>query len=97
MKDPILNPIHPGEILREDFLAPLGISQNRLAKDIHVPLRRINEVARQRRGIVRLKWCAFRAVKVRFPAVREMAVGYGTLTAAWRHVVGSKGEGTASP
>src|SRR6266480_1898999 len=36
-------PIHPGEILREEFLIPLGISQYRLAKEIHVPARRINE------------------------------------------------------
>src|SRR5439155_377753 len=51
MKDPALNPIHPGEILLEDFLKPLGISQYRLAKDIHVALRRINEIALRRRGI----------------------------------------------
>src|SRR6266446_4507477 len=51
MKDPALNPVHPGEILLEDFLKPLGISQYRLAKDIHVPLRRINEVVLGRRGI----------------------------------------------
>ena len=37
-------PIHPGEILREEFLVPLGISQYRLAKEIHVPARRINEI-----------------------------------------------------
>jgi len=46
-----LNPVHPGEILLEDFLKPLQISQYRLAKDIHVPLRRINEVVLGRRGI----------------------------------------------
>lgn len=51
MKDPALNPIHPGEILAEDFLKPMSISQYRLAKDIHVPLRRVNEIGRQRRGI----------------------------------------------
>ena len=51
MKDPALNPVHPGEILLEDFLKPLGISQYRLAKHIHVPLRRINEIALGRRGI----------------------------------------------
>jgi len=51
MKDPALNPVHPGEILLEDFLRPLGISQYRLAKDIHVPLRRVNEIALGRRGI----------------------------------------------
>jgi addiction module HigA family antidote len=51
MKDRILNPVHPGEILLEDFLKPLGISQYRLAKDIHVPARRVNEIALGRRGI----------------------------------------------
>ena len=51
MKDPALNPVHPGEILLEDFLKPLGISQYRLAKDVHVPLRRINEIVLRRRGI----------------------------------------------
>jgi addiction module HigA family antidote len=51
MKDPALNPVHPGEILLQDFLEPLGISQYRLAKDVHVPLRRINEIALGRRGI----------------------------------------------
>ena len=44
-------PIHPGEILREEFLVPLGISQYRLAKEIHVPPRRINEIFLEKRGI----------------------------------------------
>ncbi|PIY21402.1 MAG: addiction module antidote protein, HigA family [Deltaproteobacteria bacterium CG_4_10_14_3_um_filter_60_8] len=44
-------PIHPGEILREEFLLPFGISQNRLAKEIHVPARRINEIVLEKRGI----------------------------------------------
>jgi antitoxin HigA-1 len=51
MKDPILNPVHPGEVLLEDFLKPLGLSQYRLAHDLHVPLRRINEIVLRRRGI----------------------------------------------
>jgi addiction module HigA family antidote len=46
-----LPPIHPGEILREEFLSPLGISQYRLAKDTSVPPRRINEIVRGRRSI----------------------------------------------
>ena len=46
-----LEPIHPGEVLREEFLVPLGISQYRLAKDISVPPRRINEIARGQRSI----------------------------------------------
>jgi len=46
-----LPPIHPGEILREDFMKPLGISMNRLALDLRVPVTRIAEIVRQRRGI----------------------------------------------
>src|SRR6187401_3237689 len=44
-------PIHPGEILAEEFLAPLGITQYRLAKDISVPPRRINEIVKGLRAI----------------------------------------------
>ena len=44
-------PIHPGEILNEEFLKPLGISQYRLAKAINVPPRRINEIVHRSRAI----------------------------------------------
>lgn len=44
-------PIHPGEILLKEFLEPLEISQYRVAKDISVPPRRINEIVHGRRGI----------------------------------------------
>jgi len=46
-----LPPIHPGEILLEEFLVPLGISQYRLAKDISVSARRINEIVHGQRSI----------------------------------------------
>ena len=46
-----LSPIHPGEILMEEFLEPMGISQYRLAKDINVPPRRINEIVLGKRAI----------------------------------------------
>lgn len=46
-----LSPIHPGEILLEEFLEPTGISQYRLAKDISVPARRINEIVHGKRSI----------------------------------------------
>ena len=46
-----MKPVHPGEVLAEDFLAPMGISQYRLAKELHVSLRRINEIVLGRRGI----------------------------------------------
>lgn len=44
-------PIHPGEILQEEFLKPMGISQYRLAQDIGVPAMRINKIVREERGI----------------------------------------------
>jgi len=46
-----LNNVHPGEILLEEFLNPLGVSQNRLANAIGVPPRRINEIVLGKRGI----------------------------------------------
>ncbi len=45
------DPIHPGEILLEEFLIPLGVSQYELAKDIDVPARRINEIVHGKRAI----------------------------------------------
>ena len=46
-----MRPIHPGEILREDFLKPLGMSANALAKALNVAAPRINDVVRERRGV----------------------------------------------
>jgi antitoxin HigA-1 len=43
--------IHPGEILREDFMRPLGLSMNKLALDLHVPVTRVAEIVHERRGI----------------------------------------------
>jgi len=51
MKQKKLPPIHPGEILKGEFLEPMGISQYRLAKDISVPPRRINEIVHGKRSI----------------------------------------------
>ncbi len=51
MAKKILEPIHPGEILMEEFLKPMDISQYRLAKDINVPARRINEIVHGKRSI----------------------------------------------
>ena len=45
------SPIHPGEVLREDFLIPLGLSEYRVAKDIGVPPRRINEIVKGKRSL----------------------------------------------
>ena len=44
-------PVHPGEILLEEYLIPMGISQYRLSKEISVPARRINEIVHGKRGI----------------------------------------------
>src|SRR5947208_16717024 len=46
-----LAPVHPGEVLHEEFLSPLGLSQYRLAKETSVPPRRINEIVRGLRSI----------------------------------------------
>jgi len=57
-----LKPVTPGELLREEFLAPLGISQYRLAKEIGVPAQRIGEIVAGRRAITAdtdLRLCRF--------------------------------------
>ena len=46
-----LPPVHPGEVLLEEFLQPLGISQNRLARDLGVPAQRINDIVRKNRTV----------------------------------------------
>ncbi len=51
MKHKLLDPIHPGEILLEDFLRPLGVSINRLAREIAVPPGRISEIVHGKRAI----------------------------------------------
>ncbi len=51
MTDEKLHPVHPGEVLLEEFLIPMNLSQNRLALDIRVPARRINEIVLGKRRI----------------------------------------------
>src|SRR5437764_3919902 len=51
MKRNKLPPIHPGELLREEFMKPRGLSQNALARALNVPPRRINEIVLEKRGI----------------------------------------------
>ena len=51
MAEDKLNPVHPGEVLLEEFLKPMGLSQNRVAIDIGVPARRINEIVLGKRRI----------------------------------------------
>lgn len=50
-EDTRLSPIHPGEVLLEEFLKPMGLSQNQLALALRVPARRINEIVQGKRGI----------------------------------------------
>jgi addiction module HigA family antidote len=51
MAEEKLLPVHPGEVLLEEFLKPMGLSQNRLALDVRVPARRINEIVQGKRRI----------------------------------------------
>ena len=46
-----MRPVHPGEVLREDYLKPLGMSANALAKMLHVPASRMNDIVLERRGV----------------------------------------------
>ena len=46
-----MRPIHPGEVLREDYLKPLGLSANALAKALSVPASRVNDIVLERRGV----------------------------------------------
>lgn len=65
-----ISPIHPGEILQEEFLKPLSLSQYRLAKDIHVPPRRINEIVHGVRSIS-------------IDTALRLAMYFGTSSAFW--------------
>lgn len=49
--NPVLDNVHPGEVLIEEFLTPMGISQNGLARDLGVPPRRVNEIVHGQRAI----------------------------------------------
>ena len=51
MTEKKLKPVHPGEVLNEEFLRPMGLSQNKLALSIGVPARRINEIVLGKRGV----------------------------------------------
>jgi len=46
-----MRPVHPGEVLREEYLVPLSMSANALAKALNVPAPRVNDIVRERRGI----------------------------------------------
>ena len=65
-----LSPIVPGEVLLEEFLKPMGLSQNELARGIHVPPGRINDIVRGKRGISR-------------DTAARLAVYFGTSVDLW--------------
>lgn len=50
-RETLMSPVHPGEVLREDFMKPLGLVVNKLALDLHVPATRIAEIVHERRRI----------------------------------------------
>src|SRR5260370_2226044 len=50
-KNKKLKPVHPGEILREEFMKPLDLSMDRMALDLHIPLTRVTDIVHERRGI----------------------------------------------
>jgi len=56
-----MRPVHPGEILREDFLAPLDMSVNALAVALRVPATRLHEIVKERRAISLIRRCTWRA------------------------------------
>ena len=69
MSEERLPPVHPGEVLLEDFLKPMGISQYRLAKGLGVPVQRINDLAHGRRAMTAdtaLRLARFFAMEARF-------------------------------
>lgn len=47
----VLSPVHPGEVLREEFMHPLGISINALARELHIPVSRVSKIVNEERGI----------------------------------------------
>lgn len=51
MRKKLLSPVHPGEILREEFMTPLNLSANALARSLDLTPARVNDIARERRGI----------------------------------------------
>jgi addiction module HigA family antidote len=63
-------PVHPGEMLREEFMKPLGISINGLALELHVSVTRVSEIVNERRGIAesrRIRHCVWRGTLARAP------------------------------
>lgn len=60
-----LPPIHSGEVLREYFMRPMGLSMNKLALDLHVPVTRVAEIVHRRPGVTPILHCAWPAISTR--------------------------------
>jgi addiction module HigA family antidote len=84
---PRLEPITPGELLKEEFLVPMGLTQYRLAKEIRVPAQRISEILRGKRSVTAdtdLRLCRFFGLSngywLRAQAAYDIEVAEGTLS-----------------
>ena len=87
-----MRPVHPGEVLREDYLKPLKLSANALAIALHVPASRINDVVLERRGVT--PDTALRLTRY-FGGTPEDAQGWINLQAAYDFKVAQKAVGAA--
>ena len=70
-----MRPIHPGEVLREDFLKPLGMSANALAKALNVAAPRVNDIVRERRGVsadTAMRLARLNSVSLKLPALNAL-------------------------
>jgi hypothetical protein len=63
----LLSPIHPGEILRADFMEPLGLSMNRVALDLRVPVTRVAEIVHERQASLRILPYVLPDISIRRP------------------------------
>mgnify|MGYP003411756239 FL=1 len=99
-----LPPVTPGEILLEEFLKPMGISQYRLAKEIAVPAQRIGEIVAGRRAVTAdtdLRLCRFFGLSngywLRAQAAHDTEVAQGTLAATIARIQPWRGDGARAP
>ena len=85
-----MRPVHPGEVLREDYMKPLGLSANALARLLHVPASRINDIVLERRGIT-----ADTALRLSryFGGSREEAQGWINMQATYDFKMAEKSVG----
>jgi addiction module HigA family antidote len=83
-----LKPVHPGEILREEFMVPLGLSMNRVAMDLRVPVTRIADIVNEKRAItadtaLRFARISKRAMTWKLPRMR-LLIRLNAMCALWK-------------